>query len=454
MFKSKKGKALVWGFVSLLVMLSFLTGCGSTSTSNKKDGKWAGQTITVQMIGSFKLQDSTDPISGQKIKGLQALKDEFEKEHPGATVNIVTMPWDGYIQKTKTMVTGNQADVYQMPGLDSGYAREGDLEPLQKYIDKDHFDLSKYVDNTVEGWETVGPDGKKQIYGLPVFGDTRFILYDKKIFKDYGVKDLPEHPTMDDIMNAAKQMTGKDPVTGQQTYGVYFNGQTPEFLITDIAEGLGGSWGSGLNYKDMKFDFNSPQYQKALNWLISLEPFAPKGITSNQGSEKWLTKNNNIAIMLDQGPGSLITKINAQGLQDRIGIVQQFKNDKGVGGLFAGSPFVMAKSSKHKDLAWEWIKFSSSDFFQKYLWEQYNNIPVIKSAYTDWQSIKDEKQFMDPILQALSTPWTPHYPWVNAEPRNDLSSGVQGALTGKMTAKQALDKIEQQSNDWLKQQNQ
>ncbi|WP_188695960.1 ABC transporter substrate-binding protein [Pullulanibacillus camelliae] len=445
-------KALASSLVMLLVALYLLTGCSSSEgATSKKTGKWAGQTLTVQMIGTFKMQDSTDPITGQKVKGLNTLKEEFEKQHPGATLKIVTMPWDGYIQKTKTMVTGNQADVYQMPGLDSGYAREGDLEPLQPFIDKDHFDLNKYVDNQVEGWETIGPDGKKRIYGLPVFGDTRFILYDKKVFKDWGVKDLSAHPTMNEILEKAKQMTGKNPKTGKQNYGVYFSGKSPEWLIVNAAEAQNGSWGSGQKFDEMKFNFDSPEMLKGLNWLLDLSKYAPKGITSDQGSEKWLTKDNNIAIMLNQGPGSLISKINSQGLQKRIGIAQEFNNDEGKGGLFAGSPFVMAKNSKHKDLAWEWIKFSSTDFFQKYLWEEYNSIPVIKDA-KKWKSIKDESQFMNPIFDALSTPWTPHYPWVNGEPRLELESQVQGALTGKISPKAALENVEQKSNEWAKQQ--
>ncbi len=62
-----------------------------------------------------------------------------------------------------------------------------------------------------------------------------------------------------------------------------------------------------------------------------MQEYAPKGIVSNQGNEKWLTKDNNIAIMLNQGPGNLVKQAYAQGLEDRIGIVQEFKNEDGKG---------------------------------------------------------------------------------------------------------------------------
>lgn len=446
-------KGTLFMLVGLMAIVAALVGCspktGTTENSDGGDGKWAGQTIKVQLIGDFTKETSTDPITGESVKGVEVLKEEFEKEHPGATVEFVIMPWEGYTEKTQAMITSGEADVYQMPGL-ADFAPQGVIEPLQPYIDKDaEFKLDKFIENQVEGWKVLGQDDDElQIYGLPFLGDARFIAYDKKLFDDWGVDYLSDHPTMEEVAEKAKQMTGKNPVTGEQNYGIWFRGDwSSAFTLIDLAEGQNGSWGEGFAWEEVKFNFHSPEMLNGLNWLLDMQKYAPKGLVSNQGQEKWLSKDNNIAIMLNQGPGDIVKPAYAQGLGDRIAIAQEFKNDEGKGGLFAGSPLAIAKSSKQKDLAWEWIKFMTSDFTQKYLFEEVGVVPAVKSA-TEWDSVK-EQPLMLPVFEALSTPTTPRYPWASSQPRFILTSEIEATLTGKRTAEEALEKAQKESTEWV-----
>ncbi|SDN07240.1 ABC-type glycerol-3-phosphate transport system, substrate-binding protein [Fictibacillus solisalsi] len=443
-------KGISLSLILILAVVAMLAGCSTSDTSGKADGKWAGKKIKVQMIGDFKDKTATDPITGKKVKGIDVLKEEFEKQHPGATVDFILMPWEGYTEKTQAMITSNEADVYQMPGL-ADFAPQGVLEPLQPYIDKDkEMDLDKFIDSQVDGWKVLGKDDDKlQIYGLPFLGDARFIAYDKKLFDDWGVEYLSDHPTMKEVAEKAKQMTGKNPKTGKQNYGIWFRGDwSSAFTLIDLAEGQNGKWGEGFAWKDVKFNFNSPEMKKGLDWLLDMKNYAPKGLVSNQGQEKWLTKDNNVAIMMNQGPGDTIKPTYAQGLEDRIGIAQEFKNKDGKGGLFAGSPLAIAKSSKNKDLAWEWIKFATDEFAQKYVFEEVGAIPAIKAAKT-WKSTK-KMPLMQPVFEAMSSPWTPRYPWGSSQPRFTLTSEVEAALTGKRTAEQALEKAQRESTAWVK----
>ena len=447
-----KTTSLILMFV--LLMSLALVGCSSKSSSeqssgSKKDGKWAGQKIKVQLIGDFAMEDKTDPITGVKSKGLKGIKDEFEMQHPGATVDFVIMPWEGYTEKTQAMITSNEADVYQMPGV-ADFAPQGVLEPLQPWIDKDpDFKIDKFIDNQVDGWKALGPNSKDlAIWGLPFLGDARYIAYDKKIFDDWGVEYLSEHPTMQEVADKAKKMTGKNPKTGQMNYGIWFRGDwSSAFTLVDLAEGQNGQWGTGFAWEDVKFNFDSPEMLKGLNFLLDMQKYAPKGLVSNQGMEKWLSKNNNIGIMLNQGPGDL-KKAYAQGLGDRIAIAPEFKNDEGKGGLFAGSPIVMAKSSKHKELAWEWLKFATSDTMQKYVYEEVGAIPAVKSA-AEWDSVKKQPLMLD-VFKTMATPITPRYPWGSSQPRFILTSEIEAALTGKRTPEEALKKAQKESTDWVK----
>src|SRR5699024_4733521 len=129
------------------------------------------------------------------------------------------------------------------------------------------------------------------------------------------------------------------------------------FLLTNLAEAQDGQWGEGIDWNKMTFDFDSKKMKKGLEWLKELNEYAPKGVLSNQGNEKFLTEENNIAIQLTQGPADSIQDANALGLEDRFDMTDDFSNSDGVGGMFAGSPVAIAKDSKHKDLAWEFVKF-------------------------------------------------------------------------------------------------
>ena len=451
MLNFKKPATIILLF--MLILSAALVGCskssGTSSGTDKSTGEWAGQEITVMMIGDFAMDDKTDPITGEKVKGVKVLKEKFEKEHPGATVKFVLMPWEGYTEKTQAMITSGEADVYQMPGV-ADFAPQDVLEPLQPWIDKDpDFNLDKFIDNQVDGWKVLGPDSKDlAIYGLPFLGDTRFISYDKKIFDDWGVEYLSDYPTIDEVAEKAKKMTGKNPKTGEKNYGIWFRGDwSSAFTLVDLAEGQNGQWGTGFAWDEVKFNFDSKEMVNGLNWLLDMQQYAPKGLVSNQGNEKWLSKDNNIAIMLNQGPGDTVKPAYAQGLGDRIGIAQEFKNEEGKGGLFAGSPIAIAKDSKNKELAWEWLKFATDDFVQKYVYDELGLVPAIKSA-TEWDSVK-EQPLMLKVFEAMETPVTPRYPWGSSQPRFILTSEIEAALTGKRSAEDALKKAQKESTEWV-----
>lgn len=305
-------------------------------------------TLKVQLVGDFSLEDKTDAISGKTSKGVKVLKEEFEKQYPNAAVEFVLMGWDNYNEKTQTMLQSGAADVYQVPGI-AAFAEQGLLEPLQSYIDKDSYDLGSYLNGQVDGWKAMGPDDQElQIYGLPFIGDARVIVYDKQLFDEWGVEYLSESPTIEEVMEKASKMTGKNPKTGEQNYGLTFKGADAADTVMNINESLGGQWGTGFLWKDMKLNFESETMVKSIDWLKEAIKYAPEGVMAGQGSENFLTENNNIAINLRESPG-FINGLANFGLEDRYEAALLFKNqDTGMGGMFAGSPFAIGASSSKK----------------------------------------------------------------------------------------------------------
>nr|WP_260681926.1 extracellular solute-binding protein [Alkalicoccobacillus porphyridii] len=440
---------------TMFLLGAFMTGCQGSSeetvtrTSNEDpvEGDWSGN-LKVVLIGDFQLQDATDPITGERSQGLYVIKNEFERLYHGVTVDFVIMPWRNYVPNTQAMMAGNEADVYQMPGVND-FAAQGLLEPLQPLIDEDEYSLDHFSDNLVEGWMTLGPDDDEpEIYSLPFLGDSRFIQYDKKIFSEWEVEPLSEKPTLEEVAEKAKAMTGTNPVTERDNYGIYFTGTNDTSLaLTNVMEGLNGSWGEGYKWDEIELNFDSPEMLEALNWMIEMSEYVPAGFINGQGNEQWNTPENNVAISINTGPGDLKTLF-AQGIEDQYGIVENFKNEEGIGGTFSGSPLAIANQSTNKELAWEFIKFASHPFVQEYLWEEWGSTPVLDEA-TEWDSIK-EHDLMLPVLEAMTTAVTPRYPWASSQPRYILQSKVEGALTGDITPEQALKQAQEESTEWLR----
>lgn len=420
------------------------TSNAATETNDKPTGK-----LKVQLVGDFSLEDKTDPVSGQTSKGVKVLKDEFEKQYPDTEVEFILMGWDNYNEKTQTMLQSGAADVYQVPGITT-FVEQGLLEPLQPYIDKDSFDLGIYLNGQVEGWKAMGPsDQDLQIYGLPFIGDSRVIVYDRQLFDDWGVEYLSESPTIEEVLEKASKMTGKNPKTGEQNYGLTFKGGDAADTVMNINESLGGQWGTGFLWKDMKLEFDSETMVQATDMLKEALKYAPEGTMAGQGAENFLTEKNNIAINLRQTPGFINSLANL-GLEDRYQAALLFKNQTtGMGGMFAGSPFSIGASSSNKDLAWEWLKFSGSEFFQQYMWDEQRSqsMPVIKAA-ENWSSVKEIGQ-MDIILKSMSQLWTPRYPYRSGQPRYILSENVERVMLGELSAAEAMKKAQEEGTKWL-----
>ena len=448
----KKHSRLLAASLSILLILQLLAGCGAgPKPSNQGDtGSGTAKTVLkVQLIGDFKGEDFTDPISGASLKGCHVLEEEFERLHEDIDLQYIFMGWDDYQKKTQSMMIAGEADVYQAPGIHA-LASQALLEPLQAYIDRDGFDLSVYLDGQVDGWKVAGPeDSEPQIYGLPMIADTRFIIYDKQLFDEWGVEYLSPEPTVAEILEKAAKMTGTNPVSGETNYGIFHKGTDGGDTVMNLNEYYGGTWGSGFRASEMTVNFDTNTMLQAVETLVELNQYAPDGVMANQGGEMFGTENNNLAIHVRCHP-AILNNINAQGLGDRYGVARLFINEtEGKGGMFAGSPVVIAATSKVKDAAWEYVKFTGSEFFAEYFWENQRNegLPCLKSAL-DFEGVKDDANvaFMMDTIKYL---WTPRYTYRDGQGKSILTTaGEEVTLNGKSPA-EVLKAAQKEVDEWI-----
>lgn len=438
--------------LSVSLLASILSGCGGSDDDGSTGGGDSGvdkTVIKVQFIGKFSQETTTDPISGETKKGVEVLEDEFERLNPDIDVQYILMGWDDYQKKTQSMLLAGEADLYQAPGI-AAVASQGLLEPLTPYIEKDSFDLDVYIDGQVDGWKVQGPDDTEPtIYGLPVIGDTRVIMYDKKLFDDFGVEYLSDEPTVEEILEKANQLTGTNPVTGEKVYGIIHNGKDAGDTVMNLNEYYGGTWGTGMNQNELLMNFNSETMVKAVNTLSEINALSPEGAMTGQGGETFGTPTNNVAIHLRCNP-EVLSNVSMLGLEEQYGVSRLFINEEeGMGGLFAGSPMVMAANSENKDAAWEYMKFTGSEFYANYMWEnqRYEGLPTTK-AILNHEDIKDDENLLK-LFSSMEYLWTPRYSYRAGQGRYTLSSAVEDIVLNNIDTQTRLDSAQKEIEEWI-----
>lgn len=451
MFRKKRMTALA---LTGAMLCTALAGCGGTDGGSTADGGKAADgaktKLRVQVIGTWTQEDTLDAVTGAPVSGMHVIEEDFESKHPDIDLEFVIIGWDDYQKKTQTMIMGDQADVFQVPGI-ALMADQDVLEPLAPYIERDNFDLGVYLDGQVDGWRVQGPnDSEPQIYALPWLADTRVIMYDKQIFDDWGVPYLSEYPTYEEIKDAASKMTGINPKTGKQTYGVVWSGADAADTVMNLNESLGGTWGEGARFSELTYNFNSETMVQAANMLKELLPYAPAGVLQDKGTESFGTEANDVAIDLRCGPVNEMCVARDNGLNDRFGAAYLPINESlGMGGLFVGSPVAIGKNCKDKDAAWEYLKYTATDFYQEFLipWRQ---MPCTKNALK-FEAIAQDAN-MTLALDSMQRLWTPRYIYRAAAPRGYLTAAVESILSGSKDAQTALNEAQKQAEDWTSQQ--
>jgi multiple sugar transport system substrate-binding protein len=174
-----------------------LSGCAGGS------GGGDANTIRVayQKFGTFTQMDDH----------MKKVKDEFEADHEGLTVELVPIEaqQNDYFTKLALMNRSPSTapdvmyeDTFMVKSdVDAGY-----LAPLDEYIDE-WDDWDNFIENAKEAG--VGDDGKT--YGIPMGTDTRALWYNKELFAQAGLPVPWEPKTWDEVLDAAKTIKAELP---------------------------------------------------------------------------------------------------------------------------------------------------------------------------------------------------------------------------------------------------
>lgn len=180
----------VVAFTAIIASLLSFVGCSKSKDSKSKGSGVSFSYADVEVGKSYtditakiKLMTHRTDMLQDGYTGVPFSKylEEFKKVYPNITVEIEGITDYASISLLR-LQGGDWGDIMMIPSIDkkelSNYFMSfGSLDEMNKEI--------KFASN----WEYAG-----QVYGVPSTGNAQGVLYNKKVFKDAGIKNLPKTP--------------------------------------------------------------------------------------------------------------------------------------------------------------------------------------------------------------------------------------------------------------------
>lgn len=412
-------------FVALTLALA--TSVAMPSFAQAADQPYKGTRLAVLMEG----HPTTD--------GIQALLPEFTKE-TGIEVELEVVPESDITAKMLLEFSSGSGryDVVQNNIIFiPGFVSAGYIAPLDESATK--FPASYDKADFVPGYlNTNIVDGK--LYGLPVYGESTFLMYRKDIFEQYGINP-PQ--TFAEVVAAAK--TVKEKSNGEMV-GITMRGAQG---IHSVYVWAGWLWGYGGEFitKDGKSALAADEAAASLDAFASvLRDYGPVGVANFGWEEnRVLFQSGKAAMTMDATVNGAFNEDPAiSSVVGKVGYVPvPVETDKLKGGSssLAVHSLYVASASQNKEAAWLFASWATAKEQQI---KSFNIAP--NSGVTSLAALNSDEfnkrygAFKDAMLASINAGNPQYLPTVEAanEIINNAGIAVSKVLAGTATAKDAL----------------
>jgi len=314
--------------------------------------------------------------------------DEFHRRHPDIRVRPL-LSGPGVMQQLSTFCAGGKCpDVIMAWDLTyAELAARGVLLDLNPLLARDAQFAAEWKSDGIEALsDTYAFDGGR--YALPEQWSGNFLYYNKRIFADAGVPPPPatwEKPwTFAQFLDTAKALTKRD-ASGRATQWGFVNTFVSLYSAGLFALNNGVPW-STPRKNPTHVNFDSEAYIEAVQFyadLINKHRVAPTSSDQQSMSTADLFSAGKAAIAL-AGHWRYQTFIRAAGLDFDVtplpvGPRRQTRSscsNIGTTGL------AISASSRHREKAWEFVKFVAGPVGQEIIAESGLFVPALRSALT------------------------------------------------------------------------
>ncbi|MBP8637559.1 MAG: sugar ABC transporter substrate-binding protein [Dictyoglomi bacterium] len=314
---------------------------------------------------------------------LQNLVKAFEEKYPDIQVKVIEVPQPEYEPKLSSMfAAGDPPDVFSSVGW-SGFIdfvlRDMALD-LTPFIKRDKFDTKDFYPQSIKGMSYGG-----KIMGLPLGGGPSLMYYNIDLFNETGLPPIPTNWddntwTWDKMLEYAQKLTKRDDSGRITQFGVNMS-----LWPVDAYSWLwGGSWFPSEAYKTGLTDksyVNSPAVIKSLQNAADLI------------HKYHISPTRQEAQMFQQFIDPFVSGKIGMGATgawffQNFSVIKNFKWS--VGALPKGTtrkdvlfsdPWIIAKTSKHPEAAWNFVKWTLSKEGQEVLMKGYVSFSLRPSLF-------------------------------------------------------------------------
>lgn len=327
----------------------------------------------------------------------QEIAKRFEQANPDVKIEIELTPSAQYFVKLDSAAAGGVApDIFwiNMPYFVQ-YAKNGIMEPLAPYIKDSGLQLDDVVASSVKAYQYDG-----QQMAIPRDVDSIAVWYNKKLFDQAGVSYPTSDWSWDDLKNKATALkSGLKGAAFPLVMDLSIDGQ-------DSYMNLLFQNGNHIVPKDgQPTDIAN---DKSIWVYQQLQGMMKDGLMpSAQQMSEVKTENifqSNRAAMVYAGSWLAAPFANNPLINDHIGVVMMPKIER-QSGVAHSLAFAMSAKSAHKQAAWKYIAFMSSEASQAELAKVV--IPANKTAAKVWAQ-QIQKVDVSPYIQTLEV--TQAYP--------------------------------------------
>ncbi|GHV60189.1 ABC transporter substrate-binding protein [Spirochaetia bacterium] len=417
-------------FLVIAMAAILMTGCEKktpAATASAGGGLEGDITLSMMWLGSTVqtrvLREYAEEVWPQKFPNIKLVFTEVSNTEINNKVAI-----EGATQESGYDVVIQNNLVAPLVNLNALYS-------IDDFIKRDNYDMSKLMNN---GLDTGG-----KYYAVPIRGDVRTLHYNQELFRLAGL-DPDKPPTNRAEMEAYAEKLKAVLPAGKYAINTNLTNNDP---ILAVLYQMGADI---IDTKTGACALNSPQAVAAIQLLCDWYKkgyFDPRSISWQYSDEVAAYLSGNAAIY-DGWPARYI-----DARDPRKSTVLENSRVAAAWGekiLISGWSMAIWSKTKHADAAWEFLKFCVDPVTQKAVIDRGGDCnpthfdvlgdPELNAKYEVLKAVRD----VFPKIERL--PQTSQLLYI----RNLLTEYIPQAVSGKMTAKQAMDALVEEANEALR----
>jgi len=383
-------------------------------------------------ITFWTLQQADIDIQSAQEKAVIDFEEQFN-----CNVEVTAFPYVELRDKMLTAVAGGQGpDLLLLDQIwVAQYAAAGFVEPLDDFVKTTNIKAEDYFPG---GWGAGIYQNK--MYGVPFdVGVWALLYYNKDMFREAGLD--PEKPPVvwEEFLEYGEKLTGN----GKYGTAIWVGKGDAVNCMTDAFTFSAG--GRIVDDMGTKALLDKPEAIEGLGFWKACDSISPPGSVGRSEEDSFKLFTAGQVAMFFYGEWGQDT-IQTRAPDMNYGVALLPKPEGGVSvGCFGGFNIGINKNSKYKELAWEFIKYST----KREVNEKITMLtPANKEAAKSY--LQQKRKYPDIIYEqltkALFRPMVPNYPELAEVQRQ----ATQKVLLNQVSVEEALTEATQAINELLK----